>query len=196
MTSDRARIALALLAVGAGTPLVGIPLAGHGDQQGLLLGLAGLSLLLAAITIERRLLPAAVACWAVELVLLRSSGETPSWSVSLLATTLVLVYEAAERRELTPREARVEPGALATVARGLLATLALALAASTVVLVAASAPGRAGPASGIVGLLAVTLLLAAIAATAHQRRTRTDSAAANLEGERRRSEPGSRATRA
>jgi hypothetical protein len=174
VTSDRARIVLALLAVGAGAPLVVIPLAGKGNQQALLLGLAGLSLLLAAITIERRLLPAAVACWAVELVLLHTSGETPSWSVPPLATTLVLVYEAAERRELTPRQAHVEPGAVATLARGLLATLALALAASTVVLVAASAPGRPGPASGIVGLLAVTLLLGAIATTAHHNRTRRD----------------------
>ena len=174
MTSDRARIVLALLAVVAGTPLVVIPLAWHGNQQALLLGLAGLLLLLAAITIERRLLPTAVACWAVELVLLHTSGETPSWSVSPLATTLVLVYEAAERRELTPRQARVERGAVATLARGLLATLALALAASTVVLVAASAPGRPGPASGIVGLLAVTLLLGAIATTAQHNRTRRD----------------------
>lgn len=170
MTSERARIVLALLAVGAGAPVVVIPLVGHGSQQALLLGLAGLSLLLAAITIERRVLPAAVACWAVELVLLHSSGEIPSWSVPPLATTLVLVYEAAERRELTPRRAHVEPGAVATVARGLLATLALALTASTVVLVAASAPGRPGPASGIVGLLSVTLLLGALATTAHHNR--------------------------
>lgn len=172
MTSERARIVLALLAVGAGAPLVVIPLAGHANQQALLLGLAGLSLLLAAITIERRLLPAAVACWAVELVLLHTNGEIPSWSVPPLATALVLVHEAAGRRELTPREADVEPRAVATVARGLLATLALALAASTVVLVAASAPGRPGPASGIVGLLAVTLLLGAIATTAHHNRSR------------------------
>ena len=170
MTSDRARIVLALLAVGAATPLVVIPLAGHGNQQASLLGLAGLALLLAAITIERRLLPAAVACWAVDLVLLHTNGEIPSWSVPPLATALVLVYEAAERRQLTPPQADVEAGVIVTLARGLLATLALALAASAVALGAAAAPGRPGPASGIVGLLAVTLLLGAIAATAHHNR--------------------------
>ena len=125
---------------------------------------------LGALIVAPLLLPAAIALYGAELVVLEHRGEVAAWNVPLLAVALLLVYEAGELRHRLPTGSVIEPAALRALIRRIALTAALGLLGSVAVVAAAGLSSRGGATAAMVGgsAVSVTVLLVRMLAPAAQ----------------------------